>query len=185
MRSFTSAVVLMMAIAVAGCKSSSKRPPIEKHSPLADSADQIMFGAKFNMTDNGVARALLMGDTAFFFDANTRVELENVHTTFFTTAGVKSGILTAKHGTYRTQNGLMTARGNVVVISDNGSQLRSPELNYDQAHNQIFTDSSFVQVDSIGRSLTGVGFRSDPDLKNVHILKVISGTGGTVIIPNQ
>lgn len=184
MRVVLTAVILVLCC-VTGCKKDRRQPPVEKHSRLADSADQIMFGAKFNMTDNGVSRALLLGDTAFFFDANTRVELENVHTTFFTVAGVKNGVLTSRHGTYRTQNGLMTARGNVVVVAENGSRLQSSELNFDQARNQIFTDSAFVQTDSTGRRISGVGFRSDPDLKNVQILKVVSGTGGTVVIPNQ
>ncbi|HXC25240.1 MAG TPA: LPS export ABC transporter periplasmic protein LptC, partial [Gemmatimonadaceae bacterium] len=132
--------ILLAVILMAGCNKQSRQPPIEKHSRLADSADQIMFGAKFTMTDNGVARALLFGDTAFFFESNTRVELENVRTTFFGSTGAKSGILTSQRGTYRTQSGLMTARGNVVVKSEDGRELHSQELNFDQTHNQIYTD---------------------------------------------
>ena len=183
MRSIVPLSIFLAIVLVSACNRQSRQPPVAKHSRLADSADQIMFGAKFNMTDNGVARALLYGDTAFFFDANTRVELENVHTTFFATTGAKSGILTSQHGTYHTQSGLMTARGNVVVKSEDGRELRSQEVNFDQTHNQIFTDSAFVETDS-GHSMAGVGFRADPDLKNVHVLKLKSGTAA-IVIPNQ
>jgi LPS export ABC transporter protein LptC len=131
-----------------------------------------------------VARALLLADTTFFFEDNTRAELEHVHTTFFTTSGTKSAVLTARHGTYRTQTGMMTARGDVVVISEDGRQLRSEELKYDQAHNEVSSDSAFVLTEP-DRRMEGIGFRSDPNLKNVQVLKVLSGTSGPVTIPKQ
>ena len=76
--------LLMCALAVVGAVACSqkKQPPVAAHSPLADSADQVMYGMRFVLTDKGLNRALLESDTAYFFDENTRIELEKVHTTF-------------------------------------------------------------------------------------------------------
>ena len=68
-------VALLCVVAASAC-SSKKQPPTASHSPLADSADQVMYGSRFNLTDQGVSRAHLISDTAYFFDDNTRIELE-------------------------------------------------------------------------------------------------------------
>lgn len=146
-----------------------------------------MYGARFNLTTQGVLHAQLQADTAYFFDDNTRVELIHVNATFFTNTGVKNGVLTSRRGTYHTASGMMTARGNVIVNSVNSPDartLKSEELNFDQARNEIATDSAFVLTEP-NRRLQGIGFRSDPNLKNVHVLKTLSSTGGVVTIPNQ
>lgn len=168
--------LLVVALAVLGSAacSSKKQPPVATHSPLADSADQVMYGARFKMTEQGLARAQLEADTAYFFDDNTRVELEKVHTTFYTATGAKDAVLTSQHGTYNTRTSNMIARKNVVVVSEDGRRLTTPELIYNQQKNEIASDSAFVMTEP-NRRLEGVGFRSDPNMKNIQILKGASG----------
>jgi LPS export ABC transporter protein LptC len=167
-------VIGILAIAVAGACSSKKEPPVATHSPLADSADQVMFGARFKLTDQGLQRAQLEADTAYFFDDNTRIELQNVHTTFFTVTGAKDAVLTSRFGTTNTRTNNMIARKNVVVVSEDGRRLTTPELIYNQQKNEISSDSAFVMTEP-NRRLVGIGFRSDPNMKNIQILKGASG----------
>jgi LPS export ABC transporter protein LptC len=168
--------VLMCVLVVVGSVacSSKKQPPVATHSPLADSADQVMYGMRFNLTDKGLERAQLQADTAYFFDDNTRIELQNVHTTFFTATGAKNAVLTSQRGTYHSRTSNMVARKNVVVVTEDGRRLTSPELMYNQQSNEISSDSAFVMTEP-NRRLEGVGFRSDPDMKNIRILKGASG----------
>lgn len=176
------ALALVSTGAVA-CRSRETRPRVAGRAAL-DSADQLMFGARFTLTDNGVLRANLVADTALFFDDNTRVELLDVNTTFFTATGMKNAVLTARRGTYRTNTGEMTARGNVVVNSEDGRRLRTEQLTYAQARNEISSDSAFLLTEP-QRRLQGIGFRSDPNLQNIRVLNTISGSTGTVTIPSQ
>jgi LPS export ABC transporter protein LptC len=168
--------VLMCALAVAGAVACSqkKQPPVAAHSPLADSADQVMYGMRFVLTDKGLNRALLQADTAYFFDENTRIELEKVHTTFFTATGARNALLTSERGRYNSRTNNMVARKNVVVVTEDGRRLTTPELNYNQQTNEISSDSAFVMTEP-NRRLEGIGFRSDPDMKNIRILKGASG----------
>jgi LPS export ABC transporter protein LptC len=168
--------VLVCALAILGAAacSTKKQPPVEAHSPLADSADQVMYGARFNLTDKGLQRAQLQADTAYFFEDNTRIELENVHTTFFTATGAKNAVLTSNRGRYNSRTNNMVARKNVVVVTEDGRRLTTPELNYNQQTNEISSDSAFVMTEP-NRRLEGIGFRSDPDMKNIRILKGASG----------
>jgi LPS export ABC transporter protein LptC len=154
--------------------SQKKQPPVAAHSPLADSADQVMYGARFNLTDKGLQRAQLLADTAYFFEDNTRIELEKVHTTFFTATGAKNAVLTSERGRFNSRTNNMVARRNVVVVSEDGRRLTTPELNYNQQTNEISSDSAFVMTEP-NRRVEGIGFRSDPDMKNIRILKGASG----------
>jgi LPS export ABC transporter protein LptC len=167
-------VIVILAVASAAACSSKKQPPVATHSPLADSADQIMYGARFKLTDQGLARAQLEADTAYFFDDNTRQELENVHTTFYTGTGAKDAVLTSRHGTINNRTNNMIARNNVVVVSEDGRRLTTAELIYNQQKNQISSDSAFVMTEP-NRRLEGVGFRSDPNMKNIQILSGAKG----------
>lgn len=180
---FGGVALLALFLLATGCKSNSKSPPVSANA-LADSANQVMYGARFNLTDQGIMHAQLVADTAYFFDDNTRIELIRVNATFFTSAGVKDAVLTSRRGAYHTATGLMEARGDVVVNSEDGRRLQSQELRYDQARNEMSSDSAFV-LTSPGRRLEGIGFRSDPNLQNVHILKTLAGSAGTITIPNQ
>jgi len=166
-------VALLCAIAVA-CGSDKKQPPVATHSPLADSADQVIYGGWFNLTDDGVARARMNADTIYFFDDNTRMEFRTVTTTFFTSMGAKDAVLTSRQGSFNNRTGNMIARQNVVVVSEDGRRLTTEELKYNQQTNQISSDTSFVMTEP-NRRLTGIGFRSDPNMRNIQILKGASG----------
>lgn len=183
-RAILAAVACGSVLLVSACKTGKTTLPVSTRAALADSADQVMYGARFNLTDQGVMRAQLVADTAFFFDDNTRVELLHVNTTFFTTTGAKNAVLTSRRGTYHTATGEMVARGDVVVNSVDGRRLQSDELFYSQNKNQIWSDSAFVLTEPT-RRLQGIGFRSDPNLQNVKVLNTQSGTSGAITIPNQ
>ncbi len=175
---------LVVAVAgIAACENNTATPVIARPS-LADSADQVMYGTQFNLTDKGLSRAELLADTAYFFDDNTRIELRTIEVTFFTASGARDAYLTANRGTYQTRGGIMVARGDVVIITEEGRRLETPELRYDQTMNEISSDSPFVLTEP-GRRLEGIGFRSDPNMQNVQILRTRSGSTGAVTLPGQ
>jgi hypothetical protein len=68
----------------------------------------------------------------------------------------------------------MVARKNVVVVSEDGRRLTTQELIYNQGKNEISSDSAFVMTEP-NRRVEGIGFRSDPNMKNIKILKGASG----------
>ncbi len=174
MRTF---ILLAAAFALSACNNPKTSPPSSAHSPLADSADQVMYTARFNLTDRGLMRAQLQADRAYFFDESTRAELENVNTTFYSAGGEKEALMTSKTGSYNSRGGNMVARGNVVVISETGRRLTTQELRYDPAVNEVASDSAFVLTEP-GRRLEGIGFRADPNMNNVRVLKGARGSAG-------
>jgi LPS export ABC transporter protein LptC len=174
-------VLLVAALLGVACRETGKQPGLT--TPAADSADQIMYGAKSVLTDRGLMRAELIADTAYFYDENTRIEMRQVHLTFFTQTGVKNAVLTSREGTYNTRLGNMEARGDVVVVSEDGRRLTTPQLRYAQARNEISSDSTFTLKEP-GRTLEGIGFTSDPNLNTVRCLRACRGAGA-ITLPSQ
>jgi LPS export ABC transporter protein LptC len=144
----------------------------------------MLFGVHFNLTDSGVRRAELQSDTALMYNENTRTELKRVVTTFFTLMGERDATLNARAGTYQIQIGSMEARGDVVVVSNDGRKLETQQLRYDPTRNEISSDSAFTLTTADG-VVKGIGFVSDPNMKNIRILRGAKSFGRSVTIPKR
>lgn len=162
-------------IALAACHTGTE-PRVTAANALADSADQVMFGIRTMITNQGVLRAQLRADTAYFFDGNSRIEVRNETTTFYTPTGQQSAVLTSREGTYQVQTGHMVARRDVVVVTTDGKRLTTSQMAYDQQANLVSSDSAFVLTEP-ARQLRGVGFVSNPELTNLTVKRLLTGSG--------
>ena len=170
---YVTLVVAACAIASAACQDTGATPPVSAKAS-ADTADQTLFGIRLVLSDHGIQRALMEADTAFTYEDNSRTELRVVRSTFYTEAGVKNGRLTSRQGTYNVRSGIMEGRGNVVVISEDGRRLETPQLRYDPGRNEISSDSAFVMTTPTDVA-TGIGFTADPNLNTVRIHAAAAG----------
>lgn len=176
-------VAVMLAVVAAGaaCRK-AETPPIAASNPLADSADQVMSGAKFDITDGGLRRAHVEGDTAYFFNNNTRLVLRPMRGTFYSSNGAKDGIIQAREGVYDTRLGILEARGDVLINSLDGKRLETPYCKFDQRMNLISSDTTFF-LSEPGREVRGVGFTSDADLSTMRVTRMLSAKAGPVAVP--
>jgi LPS export ABC transporter protein LptC len=165
---------VLAIVGVTACQEPGATPPVAVGA-VADTADQTMFGVRLDLADRGIRRAQMQADTAFTYEDNTRTDLRVVRTTFFTETGVKNGTLTSHRGTYNVRSGNMEARGDVVVISEDGRRLETPHLRYDPGRNEISSDSAFVLTEPTQR-VSGIGFVADPNLNNVRIMQAARAT---------
>ena len=171
--------VLAGAFALA-CEGGSR--PTATISP-ADTADQVLLGMSHYVTQDGVQRARVRADTAYFYSASQSAALRVVHITFYGATGAEASTLTAREGTYQWRTGDMEATGNVVVVTTDKRTLRTDALHFSQVKNEVTADGPFV-FDGPNRHIEGEGFVSDPEFKNVAA-KHPKGTGGKFTLPNQ
>jgi LPS export ABC transporter protein LptC len=170
-------------LVVVACTKQGATPPVKRGTTMADSAEQIMVGVRMLLTDRGVQRGELFADTGYVFDDQTRIELKKVRATFNTSTGTKDGVLSADRGTYNQREEKLEGFGNVVIVTTEGKRLTSPHMKYLQALNEVSSDSAFTLVEP-DRSLSGVGFRADPQLTRVVVLKAGEGRGN-ITLPSQ
>lgn len=131
-----------------------------------DSADQVLYGLKHNLTSDGVLRAHLEADTAYFYQRLQRADLRGVKVIFYSPQGAQTSTLTSDSGTYEWQTGNMEARGNVVAVTPDQRRLTTSVLRYDRRTDQISGPNAFV-FNAPDRHLEGESFTSDPEFKNV------------------
>ena len=178
--------LVMLAIAsmtILGCSKQGHAPPVKSGTSMADSAEQVMLNVRSLLTDKGIQRGEMFADSAYIFDDNTRFELRKVRATFNTSTGVKDGTMSGDRGRYNLREQVLEGFGNVVITTNDGKRLTSPHVRYSQAMNQVSSDSAFTMVEA-GRTLSGIGFRADPQLNHVTVLKGASGRG-SITLPGQ
>jgi len=176
-------VAIAALVASVACKKQGTAPPVKTGNTMADSAEQVMLGVRLLLTDRGVQRGELFADTAYIFEEQTRYDLRKVRATFNTSTGTKDGVMSANQGLYNLREQKLEGFGNVVIVTTEGKRLTSPQIKYMQGINEVSSDSAFTLVEP-GRSLSGVGFRADPQLTRVQVLKAGSGRG-SLTLPAQ
>jgi len=159
-----------MLLSAAACPKKPAEMKRAQASVMPDSADQMGFGMRHVLTNKGVSNGVLLSDTSYLYEDGTRIEMRRVNLTFFTSQGVKDGVLTSRTATYNSRLQRLEARGDVVVVREDGKRFTSQQLVFDQVRNQFFSDSAFV-LNEPKREHSGIGFESDPKLNNFRCLR--------------
>lgn len=177
--------LLLLAAALGACSDVGTPRGGTVTGTLLDSADQVAFGFRTTITDGGVLRAEVFADTALFLDQNTRVSLRRVNAEFFGATGAKEATMVGHLANFDTRNQQLEAWGDVVITSVDGRVLRTPQIRFNQNLNQVTSDSSFVLTEPGQKEVRGIGFRTDPNLSFIDVLKLQSGRGGAVDLPGS
>lgn len=183
MRTLAYAVVAAGIAATGGCRNKGSAPPVATRATLADSAEQVLINTHSMLTDRGVQRGEMFADTVFVFEDNTRFEMRKVRVTFNTVTGVKDGVMSADRGRYSLRQQSLEGFGHVIIVSNDGKRLTAPQLKYLQGLNEVSSDSAFTFVRP-GQTLSGIGFKADPQLNHFQSFKAGSSRG-SFTFPSQ
>jgi LPS export ABC transporter protein LptC len=160
--------MLALAAALGACKGApAAGGPVEANADPT----QRTYGMNLKLTENGILKADLYGDTAYTRPNTDVTELKGVNLTFYDSEGKKPGKLTSRTGEYDARTGIMIARGNVILITQNdkGGQriIKSEELHYDQRGDRVWSDRETI-IDEPGRHAVTDGFTSDTRFTNMR-----------------
>jgi LPS export ABC transporter protein LptC len=163
-----SSFLLLALAATTGCQAETTTPA----ASIAElPADQIVYGLRHTMTQEGIRKAFLRGDSAYVRDEGRRFDLNGVNLEFFDEAGRRGGDLTSLTGEYVTTSGVFIARGSVVLITQGPRgtrRLETEELHYDPTADRIWSPVPFVMREA-GETSRGQSFNSDSEFRNFTI----------------
>jgi LPS export ABC transporter protein LptC len=158
--------VVGLVVLAAGCKAQAT-PTGEDFQEVT--ADLVMVGMTSYLTNNGIRKAHLFGDTAFVYDDSSKVFVKKVNLKFFDENGEESGSLTSRDGDFNTTTQAMLARGSVVLITKTGNRrIETEELHYDPQSHRIWSTVKTLMIQE-GDRVTGSGFSADDKFQNVSI----------------
>ena len=168
MRNNLRVLLAALTAGVAGCGGVDQPPTT---TGVADSADNLVYGLEHYLTSDGIRRAFLEADSAYFYSAPQETRLYQLRVTFFAPSGEARSVVTADSGLYDARGGDMVAHGNVVATTPDGRRLTTSELRYDRLNDRITGPQAFVFITADGQRQAGDAFTSDPDFRNVAVTR--------------
>ena len=171
---------MAVTIALGACENPRQATVVD---PALESieADYIIFGNTHYLSRDGIREALVIADTAYFFNDSTVVLLRGdvTLTAYHEDLGTEKAVVTSDRGRLNTTDNSMVAWGNaVLLIAEGNRRIESSELNYHPERDRIWSDSATVMYE--GQTVVeGSGF--DADLNFTQVLVRNARTrGGSV-----
>jgi len=161
--------VLVGAVCIGGCE--DVQPTLVADETLVGiDADAVLFDMEDYLSSEGVRSGVVRADTAHVYNDSSEIRMWGVEMTLFHEDGSERAHVTSEQGTLDSVTEEMTARGNVVLVMNQGAQrVESPELHYDS--NSVFTRD--------GRVTRGTCFRSDLSFTTYSVCN-IRGSAGAI-----
>jgi len=167
--------------ALAACGAAPSGPAVA----LDANSNQVTVGMNLKISEAGRLKADLDADTAITPEGETVSQLRRVRLTFFEQGRAPSK-LTSRRGEYDQANGMMTARDDVVLITqgDKGMRtIKSEELHWDQRADHVWSDRLTTIVENGQTLISKGGFTSNASFTNVTgrdavVTGVKVGSGG-------
>jgi len=130
------------------------------------------------ISDSGHVQAKIKAGYIEKFEGpqDTRLS-QGVTVYFYNDDGKQTSVMTAREGKVNEQTYSIEANGDVLVVSDDSTKLRSERLYWDNKRQLIYT-TEYVYVTSPREKVQGRGFESDQRLRNYRIFKVSAQVHG-------
>jgi LPS export ABC transporter protein LptC len=154
-----------------GCEEKVK-PSVTSLEFSNDIPSQESWNATITFTDSGRVTGILRAGHILDYAMKRVTFLDSMITIdFFDDSMRHTSVLTAVQGLVNNATQDLEAHGNVIVVSDSGSTLRTESLYWTNRTQRIHTPD-FVEITTPTESIQGHGFESDRSLKNRTIYKV-------------
>jgi LPS export ABC transporter protein LptC len=156
-------LALILAGALAAIVALRYRPAgqlAEVVKALPTGVDLALQHINYTHSEAGVARWRLVAKQVQHRAEQQGMVVADLHLTFFDTAGIEQGTLTARNGQVAADFTAVEVRGEVQIVSRNGYTLQTDYLAYRQEDQSIRTDAP-VRLFSTDLQLDGVGMTLD------------------------
>jgi LPS export ABC transporter protein LptC len=156
-------LTVALALGLYACGDGGDAPLVaEEILRLNSEANQIVIGLDHYVTSEGIRRAHVEADTAFFLENQALVELRIMKVTFYNAMGEVTSILTSREGTYEWDTGNMVAETDVVVRNPvEGRRIETSILYYERAADRIWSDAATKMIEADGTVVEGTAFESN------------------------
>lgn len=136
---------------------------------------QIVEGFELVETSKGRKEYRLEAVRAYLYHTEDRIEVVEPRVLFFDEWGKVFSQLSAREGWVDLQSSNLTARGDVVVLTQDSTWLYTDSLVWDNRA-RLITTEGWVKIEHPKGTVIGWGLRSDPRLERIQILDSIRGS---------
>jgi LPS export ABC transporter protein LptC len=173
--------IAIILLTLAGCDESPKVSPSASGTAVnGDKPAQVSYKTSMNFSSDGLLRAILHAGRVQTFDLQHYSLLDSgVKVDFYNGMGIHTSVLTSERAKVNSTNNNMTAYGHVHIVSDSGTIVDTDSLDWDNKSQIVHSTAAVHIVEKDGRTTDGIGFESDQNLANYHILHT------TIVAPSS
>lgn len=169
--------LLLAALVLGGCRR-DEDPVATGFQPLP--SDVVMTGVTHYLTADGVRSAKLVSDSVYQHQDSSKVELFGVNLTLYDSSGQVTATVTSRFGDLDERTNAMVARGNVVVLRQDGAErIESEELHYNPQTHQIWSTVQTTRTME-GAVTIGDGFTVDDQFRNFQLQNARGAVPGAI-----
>lgn len=171
-------LVILILLLLCACTQETNTTDATRRT-VEELPDQESWSFNTKLSKDGIKSSeVSSGYMANFISRKVYELSDTVIADFYDEFGNHTSRLTADSATINeSEDIIMVARSNVVVVSDSGISLYTDKLSWDNKKEKIYTDKFVTFIDKTD-TLYGRGFESDLSLKNATIFET---TGDFVI----
>lgn len=161
----------LVVLFLAGC---GRQSGFESPGDTGELPDQEVSDFVLTETDQGTPVWTLYARHAATYSQRNTVIARTIRVDFYDDEGKRTSELTANEGEINQRSRDMTARGNVVIQTNEGTRMSSEVLTFDNRRQLIVApDDQLVRVERESDVLTGYGFNSDPELRHFEFKRQV------------
>jgi len=161
-----------LLFSLSGCQ--QEEPARTADDSFENMPEQVIENMEVTFTEGGRRTGVLRADSVAIYEGGRIKEGRRVQVDFYDSQGEHISILTALEGSYDSEAEAIHARGEVVVVSDDGTRLETDELSWAKETNRI-TTQAHVTITRGRDEVSGYGLSTDPQLEDFHILRDVTG----------
>jgi LPS export ABC transporter protein LptC len=162
--------LLVASCAIQGCEEKIKPSVL----PTIDSKNlpqQESWNSHIILSDSGKVRAVVDAGYLYILEGSKQTRMrEGVVVHFFNLLGKQTSVLTSREAIVDEGSNNLEAIGDVLVVSEDSSKLRTEHLFWDDKRQLVYTPE-FVRMSSPTEKLQGHGFESDQSLRNYKVYR--------------
>ena len=144
----------------------------EAEASLNDVHDQLSVDVEITLTEKGNIKALIKSKLLERNDNSLELKLtDNVNVDLYDDNYQHSSLITSNYAFVSETENKINAFGDVIVAADNGQQLWTDSLLWDNKADKIFTNASLTFISGNLDTLYCTVFESNIDLTNWKIIK--------------
>jgi LPS export ABC transporter protein LptC len=149
----------------------NKFEPPKSNLNAEDTPEHESWNSQVTFSDSGTIKAVLKAGEISVFNKKGYTLIDSGAIVDFYNKGEKVSTLTSKRGKILEPSKDIEIYDSVVVISKEGSMLRTQKLLWNNKTQRVSSDI-YVKITTPKEEVEGIGFESDQMLKNYTIFKV-------------
>ena len=158
---------LLFFFILIGCSKS-----YQTDAPVEDIHNQLSTDVEITLTEKGNIKAFIKSRLLERNNENLELKLtDNVNVDLYDDNYKHTSLITSNYAFVSEKENRIDALGDVVVAADNGQELWTDSLLWDNKADKIFTDATLTFISENSDTLYGMGFESNIDLTDWKITK--------------